>query len=184
MANQSDYKRDKNANAALGIGPGAGSLFSRKTLRIILISLTLLVIGIVWLISVTHPLPPHTITMATGPEGSTYAYWGKRYKILLAKEGIDLVLKPTAGGVENLNLLRDPKSGIQLGFVEGGVAADTDSPALVSLGTLGYEPVWFFSRKIVTDRILFALQGKRVSVGPEKKAPFVVADPFRPATFR
>ncbi len=167
MANQSNHKRDGSANAPLGMGSGAGSLFSRKTLRIILISLLLLVIGAVWLISTTHPLPPHTITMATGPDGSTYAYWGKRYKILLAKEGIDLVLKPTAGGVENLNLLRDPKSGVQLGFVEGGVAADTDSPALVSLGTLGYEPVWFFSRKIVTDRILFALQGKRVSVGPE-----------------
>ncbi len=51
--------------------------------------------------------------------------------------------------------------------MEGGVATDTDSPALVSLGTLGYEPVWFFSRKVATDRILFALQGKRVSVGPE-----------------
>jgi TRAP-type uncharacterized transport system substrate-binding protein len=167
MANQSNPKRDRNNNDSLGMGPGVRPFIPRKTLKIILFSLVLFLIGIAWLISAMHPLPPHTITMATGPEGSTYAYWGKRYKILLAKEGIDLILKPTAGGVENLNLLRDPKSGVQLGFVEGGVASDTDSPALVSLGTLGYEPVWFFSRKVATDRILFALQGKRVSVGPE-----------------
>jgi hypothetical protein len=47
------------------------------------------------------------------------------------------------------------------------VASDADSPALLSLGTLGYEPVWFFSRKVATDRGLFAFRRKRVSIGPE-----------------
>ena len=143
------------------------NLVPRKTAIILFGLIGVLFIAIVWLFSALHPLPPHTITLATGPEGSSYAYWGKKYKILLAKDGIDLILRPTAGGVENLKLQRDPKSGVQLGFVEGGVASDTDSPALFSLGTLGYEPVWVFSHKVGTDRILYALKGKRVALGPD-----------------
>jgi TRAP-type uncharacterized transport system substrate-binding protein len=142
-------------------------LFSRRTLSVFIVSALVLLVAVVWLITLLHPLPPRRITMATGPDGSSYAYYGKRYKILLAKEGIDVELKPTAGGLENLKLLRDPNSGVQLGFVEGGVASDTDSPELLSLGTLGYEPVWFFTHKPVTDRALFALRGKRVAVGPD-----------------
>ena len=114
-----------------------------------------------------HPLPPRTVTLVTGPEGSAYENYGKRYKILLAKEGIEVRLVPTLGGRDNLNRLRDPKSGVQIGFVEGGVADEDDASALVSLGTIGYEPMWFFSRKIVTDKVLEALKGKDVSVGPE-----------------
>jgi len=142
-------------------------LVPRKTLTMIVVVLAILFVSIVILFNALHPLPPHTITMATGPEGSSYAFWGKKYKILLAKEGIDLVLRPTAGGVENLKLLRDPKSGVQVGFVEGGVATEDDTVALDSLGTLGYEPVWIFSRKVGTDRILYALKGKRVALGPD-----------------
>lgn len=146
---------------------GVRLLPPRKTLVILLASGVALLALLLWFFSMLHPLPPRTITMATGPEGSSYAYWGKRYKILLAKEGIDLELRPTVGGVENLKLLRDPKSGVQLGFVEGGVASEDDSPALASLGTLSYEPLWFFSRKAGSDRVLYALRGKKVSLGPE-----------------
>ena len=123
-------------------------------------------IAIDFLFAVLHPLPPRTITMATGPEGSSYAYFGKRYKELLAKDGITLILVPTAGGVENLARLHDPHSGVQIGFVEGGVAPETDEGNLASLGTLSYEPMWFFSRGVSTDRGLIALRGKRVSIGP------------------
>ncbi len=139
----------------------------RKTLVLFLTAGFLVLVGVMWLCTLLHPLPPRTLTLATGPEGSSYAWWGKRYKILLAKQGIDLVLKNTNGGVENLNLLRDPNSGVQAGFVEGGVATEDDSAALDSLGTLGYEPVWIFSHKVGSDRILFALRGKKVALGPE-----------------
>lgn len=147
--------------------PTARPAIRRRTFRILLAGTLILLIALVWLISLMHPLPPRRIVLATGPEGSSYAYYGKRYKILLAKEGIEVDLKTTNGGLENLKLLRDPNSGVQAGFVEGGVASDTDSTDLLSLGTLGYEPVWLFTHKAVTDRALFALRGKRVAVGPE-----------------
>ena len=156
-----------NRRSAYAMSAMARPRMSNKALRGMLVVLTLLLVGVLWLFSSIHPLPPRSITLATGPEGSSYAYFGKRYKILMAKDGIEVKLVPTAGGVENLKLLRDPKSGVQLGFVEGGVADEADSPQLVSLGTLGYEPMWFFSRKLVSDRVLYALKGKRVAVGPE-----------------
>ncbi len=140
---------------------------SRKALTTFLAGTGIALVAVIWLVSLLHPLPPRRIVMATGPDDSSYAYYGKRYKILLAKAGIDVELKPTNGGLENLQLLRDAHSGVDLGFVEGGVASDTDSPDLLSLGTLGYEPVWLFTRKPVTDRALFALKGQRVAVGPD-----------------
>jgi TRAP-type uncharacterized transport system substrate-binding protein len=73
----------------------------------------------------------------------------------------------TAGGVENLALLNKPYSGVDLGFVNGGIATETDDTYLDSLGTICYEPIWFFSREPIPDRGLFAFKGKRVSVGPE-----------------
>ena len=133
----------------------------RRTLKIFIAAGVVSLALIVYLVTFLHPLPPRRITLATGPEGSSYAYFGKRYKILLAKEGIEVDLRPTNGGLDNLKLLRDPHSGVEAGFVEGGVASDTDSPVLLSLGTLGYEPVWFFTHKAVTDRALFALRGKK-----------------------
>ena len=148
-------------------GFGGGPNLSRKAMTIIVVATVIILAGIVWLCSFLHPLPPHTVVMATGPEGSSYNYFGKRYQQLMAKEGIKVILVPTAGGVENLAKLRDPKSGVEIGLVEGGIADDSDSPALVSLGTICYEPMWLFSRKPTTDRVLFALEGKRVSVGPE-----------------
>lgn len=140
----------------------------RRALGVAGIALALL-LGL-WLLDRIHPLPPREMTLACGPQGSAYEVFGKRYQKLLAKQGIQLHLRTTAGGVENLALLNKPDSGVDLGFVEGGIAPETDDGALASLGTLGYEPIWIFSRRIATDRQLPLLKGKRVSVGPEGSA--------------
>ncbi len=145
------------------------NLTPNKLKAVILVLLALILAVIVSSFSILHPFPPHTMTMATGPEGSAYDTFGKRYKKLLAKEGIEVKLVNTAGGVENLKLLRDDQAGVDTGFVEGGLADETEStdPDIVSLGTMCYEPLWLFSSKIPVDRGLFSLRGKRVSVGPE-----------------
>jgi TRAP-type uncharacterized transport system substrate-binding protein len=162
MVNKPINTRESRINAF-----GSGPNLSRKAMSLIVIATVIILAGVVWLCTLLHPLPPHTVVMATGPEGSSYAYFGKRYQILMAKQGIKVILIPTAGGVENLAKLRDYHSGVEIGFVEGGIADDSDSPALVSLGTVCYEPMWLFSRKPASDRVLFALEGKRVAVGPE-----------------
>jgi hypothetical protein len=58
----------------------------------------------------------------------------------------------------------------------GGLTEETDSNELVSLGTIAYEPIWLFSHKITTDRGLFSLEKKRVSVGPEGSSSRAIVD--------
>ena len=78
----------------------------------------LLLIGAYWLLD---PAPPRRVVLATGAERGAYAEFGARYAKLLAAEGIKVELRNTQGAVENLALLRDAKSGVDVGFVQGGV---------------------------------------------------------------
>jgi hypothetical protein len=64
-------------------------------------------------------LPPRTIVMATGAEGGANYELGIRYRGILAQSGVKLQLLPTAGSLENLARLRDPKSGVGVGFIQG-----------------------------------------------------------------
>jgi TRAP transporter TAXI family solute receptor len=111
-------------------------------------------------------LPPRTIVMATGPAGGSSYELGARYREILAKSGVDLKLLPTSGSLENLRLLRDPKSGVSVGLVQDGLAGGAETSGVESLGTVGYEPLWLFHRAGIGGT-LAALAGKRVSIGPE-----------------
>jgi TRAP-type uncharacterized transport system substrate-binding protein len=111
-------------------------------------------------------LPPRTIVMATGPEGGSNYELGGRYREILAKSGIDLKLLPTAGSLENLRLLRDPKSGVSVALLQDGLADSAETSGVEALGTVGYEPLWLFHRTGIGGT-LGALAGKRVSIGPE-----------------
>jgi TRAP-type uncharacterized transport system substrate-binding protein len=117
--------------------------------------------------AVMSPTPPRTVVMTAGPEGSAYSEVGERYREILAHNGIELRLLPSAGAVENLDRLRDPRSGVSVGFVQGGTTNHRQSPELESLGTMFYEPLWFFRQHVQPDRGLSTLRGKRISIGPE-----------------
>ena len=118
----------------------------------VLIGLALLVLAYL----VLQPQPPKRVVLATGIPQGAYAEFGGRYKSLLARHGITVELRPTQGAAENLALLRDPRSGVDIAFVQGGTdpaggdAATRDAEAgveLVSLGSLFHEPVWLFYRE-------------------------------------
>ncbi len=141
----------------------------RRRLVLIASILTLtIVIAAVWVAFVLlQPTPPRTVIMTTGSEGSAYAEYGKRYREFFAREGIDLQLLPSAGAVENLARLRDPHSKVSVGFVQGGTTDPHKSPELRSLGTLFYEPLWFFYRDVNIEHGMAGFRGKRMSIGPE-----------------
>jgi TRAP transporter TAXI family solute receptor len=111
-------------------------------------------------------LPPRAIVMATGPAGGANYELGGRYRQILAKSGIDLKLLPTSGSLENLRLLRDPKSGVSVGLLQDGSTEGAETSDVEALCTVGYEPLWLFRRNGVGGT-LGALAGKRVSIGPE-----------------
>ena len=117
----------------------------------------LLLIGAYWLLD---PTPPRRLVMATGTERGAYAEFGAQYAKLLARQGITVELRHTQGSVDNLALLRNPSSGVDVAFVQGGVEApldnndDTANEGLMSLGSLFYEPVWLFYREDSARRLL------------------------------
>ena len=117
-------------------------------------------------IYIFETLPPRTIVMATGAEGGANHELGIRYRDILAQSGVKVQLLPTTGGLENLARLRDPRSGVGVGFIQGGTTTQKESPDVESLGTVFYEPLWFFYRSEIGDNIQ-ALRGRRVSIGPE-----------------
>lgn len=95
-----------------------------------------------------EPMPAsRRLVLATGPAQSAYEAFGRRYQPLLAARGVQIELKPTGGAQDNLALLSDPDSGVQVAFIQSGIAAtDSDLP-LVSLGTVALEPLWVFYRR-------------------------------------
>ena len=115
---------------------------------------------------VVTTLPPRAIVMATGPEGGANYELGGRYRKVLARSRIELKLLPTSGSLDNLRLLRDPKSGVSVGLLQDGAAESAETSGVEALGTVGYEPLWLFRRNGVGGT-LGALAGKRVSIGPE-----------------
>jgi ABC-type nitrate/sulfonate/bicarbonate transport system substrate-binding protein len=143
----------------------------------------LVLIGVLLLLGAykaLDPTPPRRVVLATGPEQGAYAQFGQRYAQLLAAHGITVELRATQGAAENLALLRDPASPVDIAFVQGGAGLNTargtdpTDDGLVSLGSLFHEPVWLFYRQDAALRLLkrpllgglTELAGWRVNVGP------------------
>ena len=138
---------------------------------------------------VLDPTPPKRVVLATGADQGAYAEFGKRYADLLRQHGIQVELRSTQGAAENLTLLRDPNSDVDLAFVQGGAGeehgADDDPDAdLVSLGSLFFEPVWLFYREDSAKRLLkkpllsalSQLPGWKVNIGaPGSGVPNLMA---------
>ena len=132
-----------------------------------IVTLAFLAAGIWAAVVLLQPAPPRTVVMTTGPEGSAFAEFGAQYRQILAREGFELRLMPSAGAVENLERLHDPRAGVSVGFVQGGIPDTGQSGDLSTLGTVSYQPLWFFYRDIDLARGLEGLRGKRISIGPE-----------------
>jgi TRAP transporter TAXI family solute receptor len=135
--------------------------------------LSALAATVIWL----GPLPPRVVVMSTGTPGSDYDRLGRRYQTILKRSGVDLRLVPSAGGVENLRRLNDPRSDVSFSFAQGGLTSDTQSPGLESLGNMFYEPFWFFSR-VPVGQHLEGLRGKKMPIGREGSGSRVLSLQF------
>ncbi len=134
-----------------------------------------LLAGAYWLL---QPNPPRHVVLATGVAQGAYDEFGKRYAAQLARHGITVELRSTEGSADNLALLRDTHSGVDIAFVQGGTLApqpgsEVPERGLVSLGSMFYEPVWLFYREDAAKRLtggpaltqLGQLAGGRLNVG-------------------
>ena len=132
-----------------------------------LAALLLVFLGAAAALWVVLSSPPRTITISTGPEGSTFQRYAERYREQLAPHGITLKIVPSGGSLDNLQRLQAPGSGVDLGFVQGGLAGDIPPPGLVSLGSVSYQPLWVFYRGTAHLARLAELAGKRVGIGAD-----------------
>jgi len=110
----------------------------------------------VWIVlALRRPMPQRSVVMDVYPDGSLNADLAKHYGEVLAHDGIELKLEPSAGAVESVARLRDPTSATSIALIPGGITTEQESPGLVSLGTLFYQPLWIFSRSHLLQRQQF-----------------------------
>lgn len=121
------------------------------------------------------PIPPRVVVMSTGSPGGAYDELAKRYQTILARSHVELKLVESAGAVENLKRLNDPHSGVSVALMQNGLTTEKDSPNLVSLGTVAYEPTWLFYQGTAPGVHFEGLRGRKVSIGPEGSGSRAIA---------
>jgi TRAP transporter TAXI family solute receptor len=121
-----------------------------------------------------EPGPPRRIVMSTGAVDGGYHMYALLYKDILARDGVYLELRTSAGSQENVSRLMAEKSDVEVGFFQGGSAFAANAPDLQSLGSIYYEPLWVFYRG-AEARDFGGLKGKRLAIGPEESGTRALA---------
>jgi TRAP transporter TAXI family solute receptor len=112
-----------------------------------------------------QPGAPRHIVLASGPESGIYHQYALRYKEILGREGVKVDVRMTRGASDNLALLLDPKSGVDVAFMQGGVATFPAADGVEMLASLYYEPLWIFYRNPEPLTRMNELHGKRIAIG-------------------
>jgi TRAP transporter TAXI family solute receptor len=129
-----------------------------------LLAIVLLVAALVVTYQFVGPAPPRHIVLATGEASGAYHLYGQRLAEILARDGIHLELRTTAGSVENLGLVREGDA-VDLAFVQSGIAGPADAESVAAIGTMYLEPLWLFARSDLLLDDLGDLEGNRIAVG-------------------
>ena len=132
---------------------------------IALAAIAILLAGLYITYRLVDPLPPRHFVIAAGIAGSGYDNFARRYARILARDGIDLEIRNTAGAVENLDLLRDPASKVQAALTTLGFTQPGDSDDLASLGGVFDAPIFVFYKSAERVTQFAQLRGKRLAIG-------------------
>jgi TRAP transporter TAXI family solute receptor len=139
---------------------------SRRDRVRVAVGVALLLAAVFWAVAqFLQPGPPRHIVLASGPEGGIYHQYALRYQEILGREGVKVEERMTGGASDNLDLLLDPKSGVDVAFMQGGVATFPKADGLEMVASLYYEPLWIFYRDAATLTHLTQLHGKRIAIG-------------------
>lgn len=117
---------------------------------------------------------PRSLTITSGPAGSTFQRNAERYQKILAREGVSLKILPSDGSSENLKRLADPKLHVDIGFVLGGEARDVPFDNLVSLGGVSFQPLMVFHTG-APRQLLSEFKGSRLNIGPSGSGTHALA---------
>jgi len=109
---------------------------------------------------------PNSITITSGPKGSSFERYAERYKQILAREGVTVKVLTSGGSMDNFRKLSDPKAAVDIGFVLGGEVNEADIGNLMSLGSIAYQPLMIFYRG-EPKKLLSDFKGMRLDTGQE-----------------
>jgi TRAP transporter TAXI family solute receptor len=118
--------------------------------------------------------PPRKIVIASGSTDGAYYRFAQQYAKALKQSGITLEVRSTHGSVENLQLLQDEKSDVNLAFVQTGIVDSENSDSLLALCSLYREPLWIFYQGDEPLARLTQLKGRRIAVGENGSGTHVV----------
>lgn len=132
------------------------------TAAIVFIGLALSVAAYMFL----NTAAPRSLTITSGPTGSTFQRNAERYQKILAREGVTLKILPSDGSSDNLKRLADPKTKVDIGFVLSGETEKKNYDRLMSLGSVALQPLMvFYTGK--PRQLLSEFKGKHLNIGPE-----------------
>lgn len=142
------------------------ALLSRRSRIGLVLLLCALVAAVIWAtLQFLQPGPPRRVVLASGSEFGLYHRYAQQYKQRLEVEGVKVDERMTSGASENLRLLLDPKSGVDVAFMQGGLAPPQAANDLVMIASLYYEPLWLFYHGNIEINKLAQLAGKRIAAG-------------------
>jgi TRAP transporter TAXI family solute receptor len=119
------------------------------------------------------PAPPDKIVITAGREDGAYFKIAKRYQSILARNDITVEILPSVGSAENIKRLNENSADIA--FVQGGTSVVDQDTVLTTLGSLYYEPLWFFYQKDETLNQLTDFKNKKIAIDVEGSGTRTVA---------
>ena len=144
------------------------AMLSRRSRLVVAVVILALIGAAAWTAGhVLQPAAPRHIVLASGLEDGLFHQYAKRYAEILARSGVTVEERMTAGAGDNLRLLEDPHSGVDIGFTQGGIAKFPEANDVVMLSNLYYLPMWIFYRDTDTFNQVNELRDHRVAVGAE-----------------
>ena len=120
--------------------------------------------GLFWFI---YSAPPRTLTITSGPPGSSVEHYAEAYRDILSSNHVTLKILPSQGSIENLQRLENPDVRVDIGFVQAGESSDGKRVKLFSLGSIAYQPLLIFYRSATPINLLSDFAGLRLAIGPE-----------------
>lgn len=150
-------------------------LLAKEFLKEVLPYALLILLAVFLAIYYINPAPPKKIIISSSGAFVNNRAYASIYGALLKQHGIELEVKESSGDVENIRLLKDESSGVDLAFVLDGVGHSEGAGALQSLGSIYYEPAWILCRCSEKLGHLSKLRGRRIAVGPEGDGANVLA---------
>ncbi len=138
-----------------GLTPGS-------TLAAIIFIFVVVITATFWFIK---SAPPDTIIITSGDSETRLYKTAEKYKKILARNGVKLIILKSEGSLENLERLKNPSFKVNVGFVQTGVAKGQNIDNLVSLGSISYQPLYIFYNSYKSIELLSHFNGRRIAIG-------------------